>query len=221
VTVQPDVAHWLADPVGGDAARRAAEQELRKAEYHRDDPGLIDRLLTWLGKRLDFLTSGSPGGSATLILLVLLAAVVIFAIARASSSRGLARAEKADSDLLASSSEIDHQRAAEQFAAGGNYAEALREWLRAAVQTAENRGVIDPRPGRTADEFAREAGMLMPTAAELITRAATTFDLVWFGGQPAGAAEAADGRAAALALRGARIERGSDVGAEARYSVPR
>ena len=33
-----------ADPVGGPDAQRAAREELRRGEYHRDDPGLVEPL---------------------------------------------------------------------------------------------------------------------------------------------------------------------------------
>ena len=68
------------DPVGGPDAQRAAREELRKAQYHRDDPGLVSRFLHWLSRRFDSLLSGSAGSNALLILLVIIAAVVIFAV---------------------------------------------------------------------------------------------------------------------------------------------
>ena len=210
----------LADPIGADQARRAAEQELRKAEYHRDDPGLVARILAWIGKHLDPLLTRTPGGSATLVLLVLLAAVIIFAVVHAANSRSAARAQSTtDADLLRPGARIDHRRAAETAERAGNLADAVREWLRAAVAEVERRGILDPRPGRTGDEFAREAGALLPTAADVLARAVSSFDLIWFGGGEASPSDVALAREAADAVRHARIQRRSapTVG----YSVPR
>ncbi|MEP7179570.1 MAG: hypothetical protein ABI775_10800, partial [Pseudonocardiales bacterium] len=79
------------DPTGGSAAQRAAQAELRKPEYHRDDPDLVDRVLHWIGRRVSSLFDGSTGGSASLTLLVLLLAAVIFAIVKAGPPRRVAR----------------------------------------------------------------------------------------------------------------------------------
>jgi hypothetical protein len=211
---------WLAAPISGPDAQRAAELELRKAEYHRDDPGIIDRVLHWITSRLDFVLSGTIGGSATLVVLVLLVAAVVLALVRASSQRSLTRAAGGAADPLQPEPDVDHAGAAERFAAAGDYAQALREWLRAAVVTAESRGVLAPRAGRTADEFAREAGRVLPDAATALTAAVVAFDLVWFGGRPADRERAELGRVAARQVRTARIAQ-RDRTAAARYAAPR
>jgi hypothetical protein len=45
--------------------------------------------------------------------------------------------------------------------------------------------VLDPRPGRTADEAAAEAGRLLPAHAAPLRDAARTFDDVTYGGRTA------------------------------------
>jgi hypothetical protein len=211
----------LAGPIGGEAAHQAAINELRKAEYHRDDPGLTDRILTWLVQRLGWLLSGTTAGSAGLLVLVLLGGVGIFAVVRARSARAGVRAQAAErADPLRPLHARDHRVAAERLAAEGRRAEALREWLRATVQTIEERGVLDPRPGRTGDDIAREAGVLLPSAADALTVAMDAFDLVWFGGRPATDADLVAGRAAAGAVRAARIERHAAT-AGAHFAAPR
>ncbi|MGH8960932.1 MAG: DUF4129 domain-containing protein, partial [Jatrophihabitantaceae bacterium] len=136
------------DPVPGPDAQHAVLEQLRKAEYHRDDPSYFDRIGSWILDRLDSLFSGSPAGNALLVLLVIVAAVVIFAIVRAGPPRTRSRQQGQD-DPLRPAATVDHRRRAAQFTADGKRAEALREWLRAAVQTIEARGVLAPRPGRT------------------------------------------------------------------------
>ena len=79
----------------------------------------------------------------------------------------------------------EHRRRADGFAGEGRFAEAVRERMRAIVRELETRGVLEPRPGRTADEVAREAGALVPAVAPDLRTAATVFDEVWYGGRPA------------------------------------
>ena len=198
------------DPVGGPAARRAATTELRHPEYRRDQPGLVSRFTHWLGDKLDRVFSGSGGSHALLLLLVVLGAVVIVVVARAGvPGRRRRTVDGAAVDPLAPVATSDHRRLAAQYAADGRRAEALREWLRAAVRTIEERGVLPPRPGRTGAATAREAGVALPTAADDLTRATTAFDEIWFGGRPATDADVQLGRAAAERVATARIDRGA------------
>ncbi len=69
------------------------------------------------------------------------------------------------------------------------WAEAIRERLRAIARELEQRGVLDPRPGRTAAELSREAGAQLPALAEDLRNAASIFDRVWYGGRTATAAD--------------------------------
>ena len=83
----------------------------------------------------------------------------------------------------------DHRKAAAQFAADGLWAEAIRERLRAIARELEQRGVLDPRPGRTAAELSREAGAQLPGLADELRTATSIFDEVWYGSRTATAAD--------------------------------
>jgi hypothetical protein len=204
-------------PIGGAAARHAAQMELRKAEYHRDDPGIVTRILDWLGERLDSVFSGTASGSATLLLVLVVAAVIALAVIRAGRPRRLARAH-AQADPLAAERSTDHRRLAADLERRGELAGAMREWLRATVQTIEERGVLDPRPGRTGAGVAREAGTAMPSVQDRLDAVVDAFDAVWFGRRAATPAEVAAAREIAEAVRSARIEAGSS---DLRYAMPR
>ncbi|MEO8889694.1 MAG: DUF4129 domain-containing protein [Jatrophihabitantaceae bacterium] len=194
------------DPISGPDARHAVLEQLRKAEYHRQDPSYLDRAWTWVLHRLDSLFSGSASGNALLVLLVILAAVVIFAVVRAGPpSRSAHRLRTVEGDPLRPSARTDHRRLALEFTAGGRRAEALREWLRAAVQTIEDRGVLPARPGRTGAATAREAGPLLPAAAGDLRSATAAFDEVWFGGREATDADVRLGQCAADSVLDARL----------------
>ncbi|WP_143167984.1 DUF4129 domain-containing protein [Jatrophihabitans endophyticus] len=195
-------------PVGGDAARDAARRELERPEYHRDDRGLVQRALHWLGERLGALFGGGTGNHAILLLLALVAAVALVLVIRAGvpARRRARRGDPPDAiDLLAAADSRDHRRAALQCEREGRRADALREWLRAAVATIEERGVLPPRPGRTGAATAREAGPALPVAAAALTAAMTAFEQVWFGGRPATDDDVSRARGAADAVGSARI----------------
>lgn len=197
------------DPVSGDAARRAAEAELRHAEYHQDDPSLLDRLLRWFGRRLEEAFSGSPAGYAMLLFAVLIVAVVIFLVVRAGPPRRAATRYRGADDPLSPLAAVDHRRLAAEHEAAGRWAEALREWLRAAIETIEQRGVLESRPGRTGAGIAREAGPLLPAVRDDLVRAVAAFDATWFGGRPATPDDVRVARAVADAVRRAPIRSGA------------
>ncbi len=206
-----------ADPVSGPAARRAAEAELRRAGYdhgHHDGPGLGTRITHWIGRHLASLlgSGGSGAGHALALLLVLglVIGVVLGVRAGVPARRHRGRAGL-DADPLAARAAADHRRIAAELAREGRHAEALREWLRASVQTIEERGVLPPRPGRTGAATAREAGPLLPAAADELAAAMRAFDEVWFGGRPATAGDVALARAAADGTAASRIARPSSI----------
>lgn len=198
-SVSPSLWGWLAaagppDPVTRDGAQAAARAELAKRAYHKNDPSLVNRAFEWLLKRLLKLLAAStrhaPGHALGLLLIiVILTAVVVLIVVRVGGLRRTANA--ADQAIFGGgqTSADDHRRAAAQFAADGLWAEAIRERLRAVARELEHRGVLDPRPGRTADELSREAGLQLPALADDLRIATSTFDEVWYGGRTASAAD--------------------------------
>ncbi len=204
-------------PVPGPDAQHAVVEQLRKAEYHRHDRSYVTAVSDWISHRFDALLSGSPSGDAMLVLLVLVAAAVIFAVVRAGPVP-VRRAAARGTDPLATVPAVDHWRRARDYTANGQRAEALREWLRAAIQTIEERGVLTARPGRTGAATAREAGTVLPAAAVPLRRASTAFDEVWFGGRDATDADVELARAAAEQVAAARI---AEPRTAAEFVVPR
>jgi hypothetical protein len=201
-----------AGPVGGDAAQRAAKAELAHREYHRDDPGLVSRAVDWVGRLLAKLFTGAGGTHALLLVLVVVVAVVLVLTLRAGvPTRRQQLRVVAGEDPLAPVAARDHRRLAAQFAADGRRAEALREWLRAAVATIEERGILPPRPGRTGAATAREGGPLLPAVAGDLQAATAAFDEVWFGGREATDADVAHARTAADGVLSARVAAGTGI----------
>ena len=94
---------------------------------------------------------------------------------------------------------------------------AVREAFRAVVRQLEERGALDHRPGRTADEAARDAGTVFESLRLDLGQAAGTFDEVAYGERPGSAHEyRADPRPRSRhSLRrfgGPVMQRGRDVG---------
>jgi Domain of unknown function (DUF4129) len=172
-----------------DAAQRAAQAELAKPEYRAAEPGLLDRTLRWLGQRFtDLLAAASsvaPGGALGLLVL-LAAAVLVVVVVRLRIGR-VAREVRGTREVFQDSSlsARDHREAAERAFAAGEFASAVRERFRALVRVQEERGVLDPSSGRTADEAAQHAGARLPACRDELIAAATLFDAVHYGGRPA------------------------------------
>lgn len=175
--------------IGRDEAAAAAARELAREIYHADDPGWFARIAQWVLARIadvvDAAATVTPGGylSLLVLLVVIVAAVVAIRLRIGPISRSAAGPRTLFDDGPVPSAQ--HRRAADAFAARGEWAEAIRARLRAIVRGLEERDLIDGRPGRTADEAARTAGAVLPQCAEGLAAAARTFDDVWYGGIPA------------------------------------
>ncbi|MFF5990208.1 DUF4129 domain-containing protein [Prauserella flavalba] len=175
--------------VGRDEAQRAAREELADRVYQEAQPGLVERVVDWLADRLaDFfgVIDGAPGGAAGLVLfLVLLVVLVVVVRLRTGKVVRRRRVRRAEVFTGPARKAAAHRLAAERARAGGEYAEAVREWFRAIARELEERGVLDERSGRTADELAAEAGALLPGSAAELRAAAVLFDDVHYGGRAA------------------------------------
>jgi hypothetical protein len=198
-----------AGDIGRDAARRAAQHELQNRKYRDAQPPLLVRVIGKLIRKflelLDRAAGGLPGGRIGLLLLALLiAALVAVVVVRLRPLGGRA----SSGSLFGTGRELsadEHRQLAEQAAAAGQWADAVRERLRAIVRELEARGVLEPRPGRTAGEVARDGGAAVPGIAADLNRATTTFDEIWYGGRNADAASYAVLVAADTAVSSARL----------------
>ena len=105
-----------------------------------------------------------PGGWFTLtVLLILLAVAVVVAVRIA---RRTMRTNRGDDYTLFGSHELsaaEHRATAEQYAAAGNWAAAIRHRSEPSPANWRKVAVLNPVPGRTATELARDAGWGCPT----------------------------------------------------------
>ncbi|MER7698339.1 MULTISPECIES: DUF4129 domain-containing protein [unclassified Streptomyces] len=185
-------------------AREAAESELSKPMYHENDPNILQRALNqfwdWVAGVFDAAAGAAPGGPAGLAVLVV--AVLGLAAAlwwRLGTPQRSARKAEALFDSDGPRGAAQHRAAAEAHAAALRWTEAVQERMRAIVRSLEERALLDPRPGRTADEAAAEAGRALPEQSARLRAAARSFDDVTYGGRSAD-------QAAYLSLRALDLE---------------
>lgn len=187
-----------AELIERDAARDAALRELSDPRYAADDPTLLQRVTRWvfgkLGDFLDRAVSVVPGGWWGLVILVLVLVAVGVAVAVAGRRVLQERRASAGSTVVFDDrgplTAAEHRAQAEQATREERWDDAVRAWFRATVRDIEERGLLMPRPGRTADEAAREIGRLLNLDAPML-EAARIFDEVSFGGRTATAEQAA------------------------------
>ncbi|ROQ68575.1 uncharacterized protein DUF4129 [Streptomyces sp. 840.1] len=171
-------------------AREAARHELSKSMYHENDPNFLqralDQLWKWVGDLLSSASGAAIGGPAGLVVLVL----IVLALATALWWRlGTPQRGPGPADALFETGPrgaAEHRTAAGAHAAAGRWNQAVQERMRAIVRSLEERALLEPRPGRTADEAAAEAGRTLPAHATRLRTAARQFDDVTYGGRTAG-----------------------------------
>lgn len=192
--VRPGIGH-TAGPGGGaggpgigrGAARELARHELSKPIYHQHG-SLIQRILGALSHLLGRLHGGVnaavPGGWWTLVAVVALAVIIagtgitrLGPIARPHRRRAVLGGGQ---QLTAA----QHRLEARRLAAAADWSAAIREALRAIAGELEERAILPPRAGRTADELAAEAAVALPDLGGPLRAAAALFDDVCYGEHP-------------------------------------
>lgn len=185
------VAGWLAqaEPLTRDEARELAREELSKEVYRAGEPSLSERIaravLRWLGERLDDASRYVPGGKGGLALLVIVLTVVAILVLTGRAARRRAHDPLFGPGTDRSITAAEYRAQAERLAAAGDWKEAVRSRFRAIARELEERGVLDPRAGRTAGEVAAEAGAAAPQVSAVLRAAADAFGEVWYGDRPA------------------------------------
>ncbi|MFB4297787.1 DUF4129 domain-containing protein [Actinomadura sp. NTSP31] len=182
----------MLDPIGRDEARDMARRELDKQIYQRDKPSWLervwDRFTDWLHDLFSHAAQpnahGNGGGWLSIAVIVVIALVAVALVVWLMWDRRNPRSRKDPLLDDKPSTALDHREAAERLAAQGQWAEAIRERLRAIARDLEERAVLAPRPGRTADELAAEAGEAVPDLADALRAGVRIFDDVWYGDRP-------------------------------------
>ncbi len=179
------VASQVPVDIDRDAAAEAARRELSKAIYTSQQTAWWVRLIDWVKDRLSGAldaTGLSVAGLLTLVLLGLaLVALAVFVVRRAGPLRGSARSPAGTLFAGSALSAQEHRRRADEAAAQGRWRDCALERFRAVVRSLEERGLIDPQPGRTAAEAAAAAGRVLPECAADLGAGAHLFDEIAYG----------------------------------------
>jgi len=170
--------------IGRGPAQQLARRELARSIYK---PSLWHRILNAINRWLNSaLGSAGPqhAGWWTLIVLIAVGVAIIFGVVAWIGPARRARRRRpvavlAGGQLTAG----EHRGNAERLAASGDFAGAIIERVRAIAVELESRGVLLPRPGRTASELATEAAAALPGDAAGLRDAARLFDDVRYGGR--------------------------------------
>ena len=175
-------------PITRDGAHRAAADELARATYHRDDPGLLQRFPSWLFARLSHvfrLADGTPKGivGIVLLLVVVLVAVVVVRLRLGRLPVRDLFTDRTPGSTLRSAADLRQE--ADALAAQGEWANAVRIRTRAVVRDLESRGIVDPRPGTTLVTLTGQAARRLPSVAAELRLVARLFDEVWYADVPA------------------------------------
>jgi hypothetical protein len=155
-------------------ARRWAIEELSKPQYADAKPSWFDKLVNDFLEWLRSLNSGGPGPGpdwtwpvAILLAIALVVTAVII-----------------DEETTLDAATFRSRAAA--AASRGDWNTAVVEQFRALVRSAEDRTVIDPQAGRTADEAAAQLGRAFSGSQAQLDEAARLFDTVKYGHTEAG-----------------------------------
>lgn len=191
-----------------DTAREWLSSELQRPEYAERE-SLLTRLLNWLAERLDGIEwpdvsmSGPQLGTivAVLVVVVVVIAWLVAGPVRLGRDR-TGSAEVLDADDARTAAQM--RASADAAAASGDWRTAIVERFRAVVRSLEERVVIEPRPGRTAQEAAADAAARLPAQAAGLRSGADLFDGVEYGDRTATAADDASLRELDAAVAAAR-----------------
>lgn len=193
-----------------DTAREWLSSELQRPEYAERE-SLLQRLISWVlewFQSIEWPAAALMGPQLGIIVAVIAAVVLLIAWLIAGPvqlGRNRARsAEVLDTDDARTAAQM--RAAADAAAASGDWRTASAERFRAVVRSMEERVIIEPRPGRTAQEAAADAGLRLPAQAAGLHAGADLFDGVEYGDRVATSADDADLRALDAAVTAARPE---------------
>ncbi|WP_394938923.1 DUF4129 domain-containing protein [Psychromicrobium sp. YIM B11713] len=188
-------------PVDPDAeqARQWAIEELAKRQYQEAKPGLGQQILEAISKFFSNLLGGLSDAThidsgVVGIILVVVPLLVIGLVIYLVRPRLLTR-QQADAEVFETDSSLsaqDHRARAQGAAKTGDFSLAVTELFRAIVRSAEERVVIDPQPGRTADEVTGKLAAAFAQEQQALWQAALLFNRIRYSVQKSGRATATE-----------------------------
>lgn len=188
-----------------DQARQWAIDELSKQPYQSAKPGILDSVWDAIVKFFNSLleglqnATGIDGGVLGIVLVIVVIVVIvviglIVGLVLLLRPRLLHR-EQPDAEVFESEltlSAAQHRTLAAKAADVRDFALAITETFRAIVRASEERGVIDPQAGRTADEVAGKLSAAFGSARQALMSSATLFNRVRYSVQSSGRSSASE-----------------------------
>lgn len=170
-----------------DTARRWANDELSKAEYHEQaqNTAPAEHSKSFSLRLYEFLTGG-PTPDTTLIVTIVVVVLVIIALVACALVyvRRTPRAHRADTSTLLDDLPLrsrDYRLAAQDLLERGDADGCVREAMRALARRGIERGYIVAAPSLTAREASRRLGVVFDEKRDRLRWAADLFDAVEYG----------------------------------------
>jgi hypothetical protein len=184
------IRHSTPIDLSREEARELAREELSQPGYERE-VSLPARVLEWILEQFNRLISGAaeaiPGGLGTVVLLALLAVLLVIVVVRTGPMARRRRSDVVFTETPRTAAE--YREAADAAARAGDWSAAVVERFRAVVTHLRERGVVDVRSSRTADEVALMAAARLPSTAAAFRSGARIFDQVLYGDRAASQAD--------------------------------
>lgn len=186
----------LLDVPAPDQARQAAKDILANDQF-RTSKSLLQRLIDWLGDRLQFKfgSGNGPAGVIGEIAFLALVIVAIYLLVRMLASWERRRRPAAIAsggpvvDIERRQTADEWARDAERAMADGRHRDALRARYRELVERLIDDHTIVDAIGRTAGELRIEVRAARPAAADAFGEATDRFEAAWYGSREPSAAD--------------------------------
>src|SRR5215218_5062283 len=165
--------------------REVVREVLSRPEFRPAHRSLTERVFDWvlelIGRLLGALAGSGAGGIVGLLLLALV--LVGVGVQAARFSRGLTPSPEVAAAVAEGRrrSAADWRAEAEALERAGAWREAVRSRYRALVADLAARGLVEEVPGRTAGEYRREVGQVLPGVATDFAGATELFEVAWYG----------------------------------------
>jgi hypothetical protein len=174
----------LADRSGGSGPLigRRDGQILARRELSR--VSIVERILLDLRHLFDLGGGAVPSGWFGLIVLGVLAVALVIVILAWVRPARIRRQRQSAVIGNKSRTAQDYRKSAVRLAAAGDFSGAIVDGVRAIAAELEERGILPPRLGRTADELAMEAAGELPTLAADLRSVTRLFDDIRYGERP-------------------------------------
>ncbi len=182
MTVDPPL-----DP-SADEARSLLRRELADPDYYDDN--LLQRILAWVGRRVDGSVEGArdlPALTWFAITVLVMALVLAVAYVVSRARRTARAAGGADGAVLTGEvvTAAELRARAERALTEGRHADAVVDGFRALARRQVERGRLEDSPGVTAHEVARALAAEFPGQHARTAAGADLFDAVMYGERPA------------------------------------